>query len=423
MLPEQNSTPVHPNALGITHWRLGKRAFRIIRRAVKASRKMAKSGLARIVYSLPYLSKRDPRRSVITCREQCQTVEKFAGTMGSVNRDWSIAVRPGEILVREPSMCLDDHEATRFKTESAKFQLGDRFETPAAFLTCFHRAKIEATDFLIVSHENRIIFESALSDQGVLERNGILDRLWPYRVKRLRGAHILLAHHGADTYYHWIIEALPKLSLIQEFSQLASVPLIVPKTLNAFQRDSLKMLGVPSERLLGLDDGQWQTDQLFFPESIGRSGNPSRHAVRWLRKAFLTNDYRPDSAFARIYITRRDAPRRRLANEAEIVSYLQGIGFTVVCLGDLAFAEQIELFRNVRVVIAPHGAGLTNMVFASPGATIIEIFGDNYINGCYWALASLCGHRHAFLTTPAQALDYSLSLERLKALLKRVEPF
>merc|ERR1712137_1124223 len=31
--------------------------------------------------------------------------------------------------------------------------------------------------------------------------------------------------------------------------------------------------------------------------------------------------------------------------------------------------EQVELFRNVRLIIGAHGAGLSNIVFASPNTT------------------------------------------------------
>ena len=59
------------------------------------------------------------------------------------------------------------------------------------------------------------------------------------------------------------------------------------------------------------------------------------------------------------------------------------------------------MFRDVEIVIAPHGGACTNMVFAPIGATLIEFFGNNYINGCYWALTNICGQKHAFLTGPS----------------------
>jgi len=42
-----------------------------------------------------------------------------------------------------------------------------------------------------------------------------------------------------------------------------------------------------------------------------------------------------------------------------------------------------------KVIVAPHGSGLTNLVFCSPGAKVIEFFSPNFVNCCYWALANL----------------------------------
>lgn len=398
--------------------RFGDRVARKLRRTAAVAWRIVRSWLAKAVYSLPFLTRHDPRRKVIKCKDHCRILDRFPQSTESIPEDWYLRVRPREILQRQPSLCLDESEATRFRAGTAKYQCGDRCEIPEVFVACIHDARIEGRDFLLLSREDQILFESALSNQEILEKNGILDRMIRPTTKKLSGTYALLAHPWAWGYYHWMIEVLPKLSLIEKFDDLKSVPLIVPHRLNAFQKDSLRKAGVSVDRMVHLDKGEWQAERLFFPEILGPSGSPSPHAVAWLRKTFLHHaPLQAAPTNSRIYLTRRDAPKRRVINEGEIIAFLQERGFVTVCAGDLPFAEQVEIFRNVRLVVSPHGAALTNMVFAPPGATLIEMFGDNYINGCYWALANLCGHRHAFLTEPAQALDYSVSVDRLDALL------
>lgn len=398
--------------------RMGDRVARKLKRIAAVVWKTIRSWLAKAVYSLPFLTRHDPRRKVIKCKDHCRIIDRFPQNTESIPEDWYLKVRSRETLQRQPSLCLDESEATRFRVGTAKYQCGDRCEIPEVFMACIHDARIEGRDFLLLSREDQILFESALSNHEVLEENGILDRIIRPTTRKLPGTYALLAHPWAWGYYHWMIEVLPKISLIEKFDELKSVPLIVPHRLNAFQIDSLRKAGVSVDRMVHLDDGEWQVDHLFFPEILGPSGSPSPHAVAWLRKTFLHHaPLQAASPNSRIYLTRRDAPKRRVINEGEIIAFLQERGFATVCPGDLSFSEQIEIFRNVRVVVSPHGAALTNMVFAPPGATLVEMFGDNYINGCYWALANLCGHRHAFLTEPAQALDYSVSIDRLDALL------
>jgi hypothetical protein len=44
-------------------------------------------------------------------------------------------------------------------------------------------------------------------------------------------------------------------------------------------------------------------------------------------------------------------------------------------------------------IVAPHGAGLANIVFAPPGAAVVEFYGW-HLSPEYWLLASQCGLRY-----------------------------
>ena len=72
-------------------------------------------------------------------------------------------------------------------------------------------------------------------------------------------------------------------------------------------------------------------------------------------------------------------------------------GFEVVTLSGISFAHQVRLFNEAEIIVGPHGAGFTNAVFAQPGATLIELLSPNWMHGCFWALASACGHRYGFM--------------------------
>ena len=209
-----------------------------------------------------------------------------------------------------------------------------------------------------------------------------------------------------------------RLSTLEKFAELDHVPLLVPHSLRRFQRESLACAGVDATRLVGLPPGRWRTDRLFFPELLGPTGNPSPHAIDWLRQRFA-RFMSPERPGRRLYMTRRDT-RRTVTNPAEIADYLRNEGFEVICAGDLSLAEQIKVFSEAAVVLAPHGAALTNMTFAPAEATVIEFFGDNYINGCFWALANIRRQKHAFIIGRTRTLDYSVPLEEVKTLVGRL---
>merc|ERR1719506_364388 len=39
----------------------------------------------------------------------------------------------------------------------------------------------------------------------------------------------------------------------------------------------------------------------------------------------------------------------------------------------LSIAQTIQLFREARIVVAPHGAGLANVIFCGNGSAVIEL--------------------------------------------------
>jgi capsular polysaccharide biosynthesis protein len=56
----------------------------------------------------------------------------------------------------------------------------------------------------------------------------------------------------------------------------------------------------------------------------------------------------------------------------------------------LSLAEQAQCFNNASVIFAPHGAGLTNIVFCKPGTKVVEFYGA-HIAPCYWAISTIMG--------------------------------
>ncbi len=50
--------------------------------------------------------------------------------------------------------------------------------------------------------------------------------------------------------------------------------------------------------------------------------------------------------------------------------------------------EQAELMASCEAVVAPHGGGLSNLVFCRPGTKVIEIFSPELVAGYFWKLCN-----------------------------------
>eukprot|EP00947_MAST-08B_sp_MAST-8B-sp1_P000462 g462.t1 len=88
-------------------------------------------------------------------------------------------------------------------------------------------------------------------------------------------------------------------------------------------------------------------------------------------------------------------------------------GLRVFDASGLSMAAQAELFAGARVILGPHGAGLTNMLFAPAGTQVIELPMRPHVNRCFGYLAHALGHR--YWVVPEFRSYYHTRYEKLPA--------
>jgi hypothetical protein len=186
---------------------------------------------------------------------------------------------------------------------------------------------------------------------------------------------------GCRNYSHWLLDYLPRLHLLED----RAVPLLINQDPAPFQIESLALLGIERSRLVELAyPGAYAVDRLLYP-ALASSGIVPPHALRpavleWLRAALL-QPQRIGRTGRRLFVSRGGESslyRRRLINHAEIIDIALGRGFEIVEAEKLPIAEQIRLFAEASIVAGPHGAGLTNIVFAPRGMQVVELIGPAF---------------------------------------------
>jgi hypothetical protein len=81
---------------------------------------------------------------------------------------------------------------------------------------------------------------------------------------------------------------------------------------------------------------------------------------------------------SRLYITRRGSKLRQILNEDELIVGLKRLNFTIFQPRWDNHPEQITAFTDAKIVVGVHGAGLTNIIFSSPGTKVLELFPNNH---------------------------------------------
>jgi capsular polysaccharide biosynthesis protein len=123
----------------------------------------------------------------------------------------------------------------------------------------------------------------------------------------------------------------------------------------SFQRETLELLGILSdERIISGDRVPIiSASRLVVPcHNIASGREFPNWVVLVLRERFLPHTADKQKIKGRrIYVSREAARFRRALNEGEIIDLLKQYGFSQVRLENLAFAEQVKLFRDAEIVV------------------------------------------------------------------------
>ncbi|MCS6781778.1 MAG: glycosyltransferase family 61 protein [Gloeomargarita sp. SKYBB_i_bin120] len=241
----------------------------------------------------------------------------------------------------------------------------------------------------VIAHDGRVIHDSSRQCSFPVAHNEALHRRFPPVQWVDHTIAVMTDGSGGANYWHWLINIVPKFILLQQGDVWPKIDyFLVDQPLKQLEI-TLEILGVPQAKRIPTKFNYSLRSPLVVVPTFIREIPP--WILDGLRTSFLPYGQAPLQPHPKVYISRRKAQRRRILNEAQVVDYLVSRGYTVCCLEDLSFLEQVGLFRGARYVIGVHGAGLTNLVWGESGGRVLEIFPAVPCRDCYWILAHQAG--------------------------------
>lgn len=99
-------------------------------------------------------------------------------------------------------------------------------------------------------------------------------------------------------------------------------------------------------------------------------------------RCHLTEEPARRSANRKIALVRPDSDARVLENWPEIASVLAQEGFEFENIASLSFLEQVQVFREARVLFSVLGSGLSGLIYSPIGVQVCSVapslFGDRF---------------------------------------------
>lgn len=240
----------------------------------------------------------------------------------------------------------------------------------------------------------------------------------PKNIRKISGTVANLSLSGLeDNYYHFNVEWMARFHLLGAYKEPIDY-YVVPQN-ESFQFEYLELLGVSREKVLKEKRGHYiQCDLLLVPSLINNWKPISFYGHLSFQKQWLPSWFKlvhdcnllPNRPldYPKIFVSRANANSRKLVEEDKLKIILGKLGFQILNCENLTVKEQILAFRNAKMVMGIHGAGLTNICNCHPGTVLLEIFPSNYIDSSFRILSEAMNFNYEYMVgEPGQSYGHA----------------
>jgi hypothetical protein len=212
----------------------------------------------------------------------------------------------------------------------------------------------------------------------------------------------VLGADGTRGFFHWYAERLPTLAW-RLAPDAADFPILLPAHAQGFKEETLRLLGIPADRIHRIGD-VLHCRRLLLSEARISTVAWSRFQGMYERLAAAAAAEHRQKTPEMIYISRRDSERRPLTNEHEVEDRLTSLGIVPLVFSEMSLAAQIATVENAKFVVGPHGAGLSHIVAHATGLRVFEIHpaqsGSHNLRLTMVRLSRVRGHDHTLWLEP-----------------------
>lgn len=222
---------------------------------------------------------------------------------------------------------------------------------------------------------------------------------------------IMLISNTSFNYFHFNIELLSKLCLINEIDEYNRFPILVDERCLIRQsfKEELEMLNIHNRKIIPLSEGySYNAKKLIYISELSIVPINLKRNARLRYEDYVLNDLavKPlydnlsinSNIFRKLFISRKNCWwNHRLVNDINIEQIFKEHGFEIICPEEMSFQDQLKTFSEAECIAGASGAAFTNILFANKNAKIICICSKEIKLSCYSSIAGVLGQQCYYL--------------------------
>jgi len=261
---------------------------------------------------------------------------------------------------------------------------------PFVFLMHIHRDAI-VTELGDVITDGLALFLQACRQDFCVSLPSHLDDIVVYNE-----VFVITQFWGTGT-FHRMVEIVPRLAMFVDFLRDKPHIRIAAPEVGGRLAELLGIIGLDASRLV---TGVARAKIVYQPRSTrcGTANVQETQTLSRLYRDYIKRNF-PPRPRNRLTLIRRSFSRRFVeqeAIEAALKRAAADFNLTYTLFADNptpSLYETMTMFHSAVIVVGPHGAGLSNLLFSEPGTYVVEgVCNRPHVNLCYLRLAHVLGH-------------------------------
>jgi capsular polysaccharide biosynthesis protein len=299
-----------------------------------------------------------------------------------------------------PARSLEIRSISIMDKRHVGHQMAAQFDPP--YVAIYGHAEVMPQFGLIYANDGYLITDSLHHDEvhysvftpSISVQTGNKAIIYSPKPKLFPERGCIYIGHNSN-YYHWLIDELPRLQLLDHTSYAAN-PVLVDLNASQWQYEVLHRLGVSKKRMKAVNFNEFNKfSDLIVPSRLSTRMIAHPVAVEYLRSKLIPgSESLTPKAGKRIYLLRRSGIDRSFLNERQILRQFKRAGFHFVDTGTMTIQEQIDLFADAECVAGPGGAAFANLVFAPRGCRAIVLGSSSMICETFSSLCACVGQSY-----------------------------